>query len=496
VNTTRFNSILLSTGIFLLFVVSYNVLAWKSIESAETLLYAVFFGSLFFHSFNRDPYNCLYFFILWLPFQTFVLSMMSATDIFSNSLITFLAALKELALAVLLTTMLNKRMIQWERLSKGDKLFLLNIAIILLYFVIPDSVFGVSGGLKVRIFGLRASLVTLLLFLVGRYVPYDVAGVTKAIKLLCGVCVLVILFGIVELLFIQRQTLISGLISYNRLKGGDLENLGTVDFSYIVEFGGILVKRMMSFFLSPLGLAYFMIFPFAFVLSAFHQQDVWERKVLPNPLFLLTLIGIAILLSNTRAVIAACLLIVVIVYSGRRSYKGFVVLGLFALVIAVSPLKSIITATTSLEDPSASAHAFAYVMGVERVLSHPLGIGLGQAGPTSFTIKGAGGLYGQDDASVGESLYLTIAMERGLPGLGVFIIFVSYIAWTGKKLSEMNVDELSTILGMAIFLSTAGFMIASIPTEVWLGFQSAGIYWWFAGLAVQRVSHYKLESVR
>lgn len=452
----------------------------------ELMVYSVVFGTMFLYLFHRNPYYCLNFFIVWLPLQTFTLSLMAVSDIFSDQLIVFLTSLKELALAMLLITLLKKRLILRGRLSVVEYLFLLNVILVLVYAVLPDSFFGVSSDLKVKVFGLRSALVTLAIFLVGRYVPYDPVRVIKAIRLLCGVCVLVLLFGIVEVLLIPRETFISGFVPYSLLKGEDLINLENVDFTYVVEYTGFTFKRMMSFFLSPLGLAYFMIFPFVSVLSDWSQKEATDRRAISHSGVLLVVIALAILLSGTRGVIFIIPILITIVYARRHLLKALVLFGLLVLILAVSPMKTVLTDTVNLEDSSSRGHAYAYTVGIESVINHPLGIGLGQAGPTAVWIKGATGTYGSgDDASIGESVYLTIAMERGLLGLGFFILFVSYIARAGKRLGDLSADRVMAVLGKSVFLSTVAFMFASIPTEHWLAFQSAAIYWWFAGLVVK-----------
>jgi len=481
---------------FILFITVYINIAGENTALAEYLLYAIVTGITFFFLFHRNQYICLTFFIVWLPLQTFVLASMTASDIFSDQLIKFLSSIKELALLVLLLVMVKKKMIFKGKFTFIDYLFLLNVFLIIVYAILPNSFFGVAGDLKVRLFGLRTALVTLAIFLAGRYVPYDTAKIRSTIRLLTVVCILIVSFGFIELLFIPRDTLIAGLIPYNVLKGENLENLLTVDFRYIVRYGDLVIKRMMSFFLSPLGLAYFLILPFAVILSVLQFKKTNGQKILPYPRILFSIVCLVIFLSNTRGVILAISVLILIVFSKRHFIRTFVMFALLILLVSVTPLKSIFSKTASLEDSSSRAHALAYTLGVATVIMHPLGIGLGQAGPTAFFIKGAEGLYGQEDASIGESLYLTLALERGLLGLGFFIFFVIYIASYGNKLSNFNVDKTQLLIGKTVFFSTICFMVASIPTEHWLGFQSAGIYWWFAGLAVQRVSYYKQEITK
>ncbi|MHC1698702.1 MAG: O-antigen ligase family protein [Geobacteraceae bacterium] len=455
-------------------------------ELSELAVYFLTAGVVFFALFYRNQYYCLYFYIIWLPLQAFVLSGMAATGIFSDRLIIFLSSLKELALVMVMAVLLLKGRLWLKRLTIVDWLFLLNVVLILVYAILPDSVLGVPSSLKVKAFGLRSALITLIVFLVGRTVPYDSQYVKKGIRLLTGMCILIAVFGVFELLFVPRKFLIAGLVPYNVLKGGDLENLLRIDLSYEVEYIGFIFKRMMSFFLSPLSLAYFLILPLGLTLAAMRHRIVGTNKILLHAPIILFLYGVTIILSSTRGVIVTSLIMLILVYWSRHHYKKiFLMMVPLGLILALSPMKQILLQTINLEDPSARAHLFAYTMGVGTVLQHPFGIGLGQAGPTAVFIKGSQGAYGKDDATVGESLYLTMAAERGLPSVVIFCTFAYVLALTCKKLSRESRDDFGKVIGSALFISTIGFMVASIPTEHWLGFQSAAIYWWFAGVAVQ-----------
>ncbi len=64
------------------------------------------------------------------------------------------------------------------------------------------------------------------------------------------------IFGAIEWVFIDRYALISGYVKFMALKGSDFLGVSN-EFSYMVSFAGIEVKRMMSTFLSPLALALF-----------------------------------------------------------------------------------------------------------------------------------------------------------------------------------------------------------------------------------------------
>lgn len=463
----------------------------SSVNILEFLTYVIVSAVVMFLLFYRDPYLCLYFFIIWLPLQNFILAKLAILDIFSDSLIIFLSSLKELALIILLLSLFLKKQLFRGKYSVVDYLLIANILFLSVYFFLPNSFFGYPGNFADRIFGLRFSLISLLIFIAGRSVTFSFLKIKKALKLLIVITLVIVIFGFIEVLFIPRYSLIDGLIAISKLKGGEnnlylRENM----LAYIMDYGKIEIKRMMSFFLSPLGFAYFLILPFCFMLV--YPTDLSKRKInlFRHAVFILILISCSVIFSNTRAVILA-LIFVAIIYSLRKSFKSLIlVLSFLIIIFMLTPLKTVFIETQNLSDSSSAAHAFAYVIGLEKVMNHPLGIGLGQAGPIAAQMGGEG-IYGGDEASVGESLYLTVAVERGLPGLLLFMMFIISIGLAGREVGEnKEVGEnedcfIRIVLGKSIVLATIAYIIASIPTEVWLGFQSSAIYWWFAGLVVQ-----------
>jgi hypothetical protein len=401
------------------------------------------------------------------------------------------STLKELSVVILFLTLLIKRQLLRGRLNTVDYLFLANVGLVLLYAILPDGVLGVPSELRIRIWGLRFSLICLGLFMMGRSIPYNPKRLAVAVKLLVGMTIVIVAFGIIEFLFIPREILTAGYMPWLAVKNSapDAANAPIGEMAYVVGFGDFIIKRMMSFFLTPLGLAYFLILPFALFLSAMILKKRWKGSVkIPLPSLIITLTATAIVLSLTRAVIAVALVMLALTYLGRNSFKAMIIVGVLGLIFATTFLKTVISRTVNLEDPSAAAHAYAYVVGIQNIREHPLGIGLGKAGPVAGQF-GAEGMYSETDASVGESLYLSMTMERGFISLAVFLFFVIALARTANRLAGCeDAGFNSRLIGKAIFIATICFAVASISTEHWFGFQSSALFWWFAGIMNRRAA--------
>ena len=426
---------------------------------------------LFFWLF-KDQYNFLYFLIFILPIQTIVLSKLAILNIIDEHVFQVLSVMKELALAVaLINAILFK-----DKIKKLNKKFylliLLNIFLIISSLILPNIIYGIDNNIKTTIYGLRASLLPILILYVGYKAEINSVKIKNAFKYIYFTTIIICLFGFIELLYVDRNYLIDGLVDYNILKGENPDAYINADLTYIVEYGGFLIKRMMSVYLSPLQLGYYLVVPISI--------GMVSKK---NKLYLF-LTMLSLILTGTRAVILGLTLSVILWFR-----KNFLLLISFililALIIILTPLYKIIYSIISFEDPSFNAHLYAYTDVAQNLLNFPFGIGLGQAGPIGHFINGGGGLYSTENQSIGESLFLTIAMERGFQGLIFFILICLYIIKINISPYKSFISSEYNILSRSIVLATFIYLIASITTEVWISFQVGALYWWLAGHSIR-----------
>ena len=81
----------------------------------------------------------------------------------------------------------------------------------------------------------------------------------------------------------------------------------------------------------------------------------------------------------------------------------------------------------------------------------------------------------------GETLYMTIALTRGVVGLiAVLGLLYAYLS----RLRNLNNDTFRRTMMLATFV----YAIASIPTEAWFSFQSGFLFWFFMGVSMEKIS--------
>lgn len=200
----------------------------------------------------------------------------------------------------------------------------------------------------------------------------------------------------------------------------------------------------------------------------------------------LVLTGLGIVLSYSRSawigVVVALVVYLFMQAEGRAAHLrrfgyGLVGLGiagvlLVAVALQVPALRLAIFHSSpddsSLIEGSTLAHLIETTSGVWRVMTHPLGCGVGCSGPAS--------LYGEE-AKVSENYYVQIAEEVGIVGLGLWLaIFGSVMV----QLWQQRRDELARVL----FASGCGLAVIGLFLHVWADDPLSITWWVLAGLAI------------
>jgi hypothetical protein len=118
---------------------------------------------------------------------------------------------------------------------------------------------------------------------------------------------------------------------------------------------------------------------------------------------------------------------------------------------------------------SNQGHSAATKAAVKDVARHPLGGGVGTAGPQS--------IYNQNRPKIAENYYLQIGQEAGVLGI---LLFIAIIAAVGKLLLDKRADPLA----LALFASLIGLSLVNLLSHAWADDTLAYIFWGLAGIAL------------
>ncbi len=422
----------------------------------------------------------LYAFVVALPLHNLVMAMLWDAGVRDVAL-DAVSAWKEVLLALGLGAIVwHHRGIPFSA-TTTDWLALAYAGFVLLYAVIPQDWLGGDASARSVLYGLRHDLTPVAAYFLGRGITLGEAERRRIGYLILGIAAVVAAWGLVDVYTISLQTWRdSGVPGWFEEQLG-LEYLGLSGLpeNWIYNPGDERpLRRLVSTFLSPLATAYLL-------LVAILVAVTWQRgsRWLPA---VMALLAVGLFFTYSRTAIAALAVGLAVLAFALRTWwpiAAAVVLvaaGLFfvraypdigpetrftpaelEIQRAGGQIEETSGDPTSLDESSVDSHLDNLRDGVEAVVRHPWGYGLGNAGVTA---KRTGA-----EIKAGESTYTELGVELGLLGM------LAFVAW--------NVSLLAVTFRRAPWLgaSLAAVLVLAIQTDVigvhWLAF----VLWALAG---------------
>ena len=365
--------------------------------------------------------------------------------------------------------------------------------VVIAYALIPASLFGVPVTLGQKLVAVRIDLLLPALYLFGRVFwtnrGADLAWVLAAIV---GSAAAVGLVGAIELWLIPTRVWVD--IGANQLSawlgftyhgpGGLPENF------FQTSSEGLLVRREVSTYVSPLGVAYagLLIVPLAVVFARRPAHSRWGR-LLGVGLFALVVVGV--LFSLTRLALALMAVevgLLALLFRRIWLFSATAIVGVGVLIMLyvypqfgplvdrqLNPVShSQAVHIVNGNDPSLREHFGLLGYDLEYVRMHPLGTGLGSAVHRFGTSQGTGesaifDFFGELGV-IGGGLYLPMYLLMTLAGLLALLRARSDL-WLGA------LPLVASIGGLMLFLIT-------LTSDVWGNFAVTFLFWWAAGYSV------------
>lgn len=316
----------------------------------------------------------------------------------------------------------------------ADRLALLYAAIVLVYWLLPQSWLHGAATQRGELFAARHDLIPVAAYLLGRLLVLDAAAWRAIALALVGVATAVSLWGLVDVYAVPLQSWrASGVPGWfgEQLGLAYSQGLSGLPENWVLNTGDEAhpLRRLTSTFLSPLATAYVLVVVLLYLAA---------RRRSGPALVVAAIASAGLLWTHTRAAyLALALGLVVLAVAQRRSVP--LALAVAALVIGVGFVKvfphigpSTSYTQSELEilraqgaktpgvsddplsagDASTTSHLRNLRDGIRTVVRHPQGYGLGNAGVnasrTGVQLK------------AGESTYTEIGVETGLAGLVAF----------------------------------------------------------------------------
>ena len=429
---------------------------------------------------DKLPRYALYAFVVALPLHNLVMAALWDAGVRDLAL-DVVSAWKEVLLALALGAIVWRHRGKPFTPTTTDWLALAYTGIVLVYAVVPQDWLGGDASARSVLYGIRHDLTPVAAYFLGRGLTLGEAERRRIGYLILGIAAVVAAWGLVDVYTISLQTWRDSGVPgwFEEQLGLEYEGLSGLPENWVYNPGDERpLRRLVSTFLSPLATAYLL-------LVAILVAATWRRgsRWLPAVTALLA-VGLFFTYSRT-AIAALAVALVALAYALRTWWPVAAAVVLLAagffFVRAypdIGPETRFTPAEleiqraggqeeetsgdpTSLDESSVDSHLDSLRAGIETVLRHPWGYGLGNAGVTA---KRTG-----TEIKAGESTYTELGVELGLLGL------LAFVAW--------NVSLLRVTLRRAPWLGAAlaGVLVLAIQTDVigvhWLAF----VLWALAG---------------
>ena len=429
---------------------------------------------------ERFPRYALYAFVAGLPLHN--LAMATLWDLgVRDTALDVVSAWKEVLLAVALGLVVWRQHGLPFKATSPDWLAFAYGGFVLLYALIPQDWLGGDASARGIALAARHDLTPLAAYFLGRSLHFGREDLRRIGLVLLAAAAAVAAWGLVDVYAISLDTWRnSGVPGWYREQlgldyGPDLSGLPE---NFVYNPGDERpLRRLVSTFLSPLATAYMLLV--ALLLAA-----TWRRSRLLSLLTGFLLLGLLFTYSRT-AIVALAAGLVVLAYGLRSWWPVAASAVLLATGVAFvkaypelgpetrfTPAELEVQRAGGQEEPtsgdpldpdeaSIDSHWDSLRAGLETVVRHPHGYGLGNAGVTASRTE--------TDVKAGESTYTELGVELGLLGM------LAFLAW--------NLALLRRILPRAPWLGAAfaAVLVLGIQTDVigvhWLAF----VLWTLAG---------------
>jgi hypothetical protein len=431
----------------------------------------------------RDRKNAVFIFIIFaLPIYSTALSV--SFDLGLKWLVTVLQFSKELfVLAFFVNTILTLH--QKPKLYLIDKFLLAYLGLNLLYLILPIGSFGWYE----KLLAFKSISLLVFIYFIGRFMDTRKIYLNEVFSLvgLVGIAAAVVVIG--EFFFDTHFQTITGYAQYNSYYFGQ-EPTGHYGLSWTFE-NESGYKRFASFFANPLDHAAATVITISMLLALTVSS---KNQVRFNKFTLLILLATiaSITFAFSRASFASyCMVFYVysLVTKNRLVLKWAnyaIFAGLMVIVFFGKDIYEHLVETVLLQDSSSLAHVTDWLNGIESIISHPFGIGLGASGRASV----------YDDLQIGgENALIIIGVQIGVIGMLFYILIYAQMIKKSYQMA-MHSNGKYRKLALALLLIKIGSILPILSSDLESYIYISYMQWLLCGLMINYYYEEKSNSVQ
>ena len=452
----------------------------------------------------RRPFVGLGVLVGGMAFHNFALMVLLALHT-PPALIRVVQSWKELVL-VLLSLLALRQLLRaresWQvrrllpRLIPTDWIALAFALVLIVYLLLPSSVLPGSANFLQRLAAFRTAALIPLLYALGRvFSSPSELDLRDAYWLIVGAGAVVGAFGLYELWLVPTATWLDwGVNLFSSWLGFKYNGPAGLPANFFQSLpDGLLLRRMVSTYISPLGIAYtgLLAWPIAVVML---DRPNPSRRTRALVAVAATFLLLGILFAVTRLALlmlaGEVVLLALLLRTRLALALAPVVIACVAAVLFLYPQVGPVVDPYLLPgeshrhtilyigDPSFAEHLRALAADMKVVSQHPLGSGLGGSVhrfvQTTVDTAGTGesavlGFFG-DVGFVGGVLYVALYVLAMYFGLRAFLI-------APRRSLAQALPLVAAVGGVVLILIT-------LTSDVWSDFSVTFLFWWAVGYSV------------
>lgn len=377
----------------------------------------------------KRPVWALYVLIVGLALHNLVMSQLWRAGV-RGAALSAIAAWKDVLLLVALALVVRARRGLPFEVSPADRLALAFGAVVVLYGLLPQELLGGGATHRGVLYAARHDLLPVGAYFLGRGLDLTAAERRRVRAVLLATAAGVAAFGLLDVYLVPLEWWRQSQGWFADQLGLTYRGLSGLPENFVYNEGrGVVFRRLTSTFLSPLATAYLLVVALLVV--------PLRGRRFGGPLAALLLA--ALLLTHTRSALLVLVVALVVLAALRRSAAlaglalatAVIGLGFVMVYDRVAPRTHFTPSelryqernaqgapsrsndATSANEASTREHLSSLRAGVQTVLRHPWGFGLGNSGVTALRtgVK----------VEAGESTYTELAVETGILGGLLFV---------------------------------------------------------------------------
>lgn len=372
--------------------------------------------------------------------------------------IPLMQAFKEISLFLALgMVLLNLK--KKPKLHLVDKLIIVFFIYTLLYLLLPIGSYNFSN----RLLGFKALSVFPLIYFTGRFCKVESINLNHIFSYICIVSIIAAIVLLFEVIFYQHLHTHTGFMDFNiHYYNGEISGNNGLIWTFETESG---LKRFGSIFSSPLELSTASILALSVLLAlATNRKNKINFTNFYVLSFFATLFCVIFAVSRASFVNYFILIYCFAYFTNNKKiivYFHYLVIAIlvyftFSILFLKGDMLDFIIATLNFQSTSSIGHVVEWVNGINAILMHPLGMGLGSSGRISMSTG---------DNIGGENQLVIIGVQVGVAMIAVYILIYTLLLKTGIKVLKTATGKKKKII-LAVVLLKIGIIIPMITSYI------------------------------